>query len=77
MTMIISGQECRRLRLEKGLSQNDVSNAAGLGGQSIISNFERGLEVSYETQRRIAEALGLFNSTVTRGMAKVNVDAIA
>lgn len=77
MTMIISGEECRRLRVDKGLSQNDVSNAAGLGGQSIISNFERGLEVSPETQRRIAEALGIFNSTVTRGTAQVNVDAIA
>jgi transcriptional regulator with XRE-family HTH domain len=74
MTMIISGEECRQLRLEKGFSQTDVSNAAGLGGQGIISNFERGLAVSPETNRRIAEALGMVNSTVTRGTAQVNLD---
>ena len=61
MTMSeLSGKQVRKLREAKGWSQNDLSNFAGLGGQSVVSNAERGL-MGPVVQHRIAEALGLLN----------------
>jgi transcriptional regulator with XRE-family HTH domain len=75
MNQSISGEEFRRLRLEKGLSQNELSNIAGLGGQSVVSNVERGLPPGPAVERRLREALGLIAPDGAREPGKVTVSA--
>lgn len=60
----LSGDEIRRLREARGWSQNDLSNFAGLSGQSFISNIERGVRFSADTEHRLREALGLLRDDV-------------
>jgi transcriptional regulator with XRE-family HTH domain len=72
MMISLSGTEVKKLRLARGLSQNDLSNAAGLGGQSVISNIERGVRFSPSTEHRLLEALGQLRDDV-REPVKVKV----
>jgi transcriptional regulator with XRE-family HTH domain len=76
MMISLSGTAVRELRLAKGWSQNDLSNLAGLGGQSVISNIERGVRFSPETEHRLREALGLLRDDV-REPVKVTVSDAA
>lgn len=53
------GQEIRRLRNEKGLSQEDFAEECGLH-RTYIGAVERGEKtVTVETAKRILDALGL------------------
>jgi transcriptional regulator with XRE-family HTH domain len=73
MSNSLSGDEIRRLREARGWSQNDLSNAAGLSGQSFISNIERGVRFSPGTEHRLREALGLLVDGAVSAPQKVTV----
>lgn len=53
------GEEVRRLRLERGLSQQELAERIGLS-QSVIARLEAGgVEPRLSTLDRVAEALGV------------------
>jgi tetratricopeptide (TPR) repeat protein/transcriptional regulator with XRE-family HTH domain len=62
----------RRLRAEAGLTQEELAEAAGLGGRTV-SDLERGVALTArrETARLLADALGL------EGTARVSFEAAA
>ena len=52
-------QTLKRVRRERGMSQEDLAEAAGLSRQ-VVSNLERGTSHGYpETWKRLATALGV------------------
>jgi transcriptional regulator with XRE-family HTH domain len=67
----LSSDDVRRLRQMRGYTQHQLAGAANLAAQSTVSDIERGLPFSDETDRRLREALGLANDTVTTGTAEV------
>jgi len=54
----LSPKQIRKLRKDKGWSQTDLSNAAGLGGPSVISNAERGL-IGPIVEKKLREVLNV------------------
>lgn len=57
MGMDLSPDDYRALREAKGLTQHETATAAGLSGQSVVSNVERGLRPGPEVERRLLEVL--------------------
>lgn len=57
MSDLISPEQWRAMRRAKGLRQHELAAAAGVGGQSIVSNVERGLPPGPEVKRRLLEVL--------------------
>ena len=60
------GSAMRAARLGRGLTQQDVSQKAGVT-QAHLSQIERGLDAHYSVLLRVAEALGLTIEVRPRG----------
>ena len=76
MSEHLTSDEVRRLRQARGLTQHQTAAACGLAAQSTVSDIERGLPFSDETDRRLREVLTP-GDDATRTPLKMTVTADA
>jgi transcriptional regulator with XRE-family HTH domain len=53
----LSADTVKRLRRERGWTQEELAAVAGLSSQAIVSNVERGLTPGPAVERRLREVL--------------------
>lgn len=67
----LTADTVKRLRTERGMSQEQLAAVAGLSSHAIVSNVERGLRPGPEVERRLREVLMPATDGATVGTVEV------